>query len=89
MDQTPTTLFDSYEQDFRHIISGISDKLEGGGKNLVGGMLCVRSCTVSTSSHSSTLEQRKAALRRVEIELDEADDIVCSLSCVFGVGILS
>src|SRR5258708_2032111 len=40
-------------------------------------------------SHSSTLEQRKAALRRVEIELDEADDIVCSLSCVYGCGILS
>jgi len=60
MDQTPTALFDSYELDFRHIVSGISDKLEGSGKNLVG-------------------EQRKAALRRVEIELDEADDIVSQL----------
>ena len=38
MEQTPTALFDSYEADFRHIISGISDKLEGTGKNLVGGM---------------------------------------------------
>ena len=38
MDQTPTVLFDSYEQDFRQIISSISDKLEGSGKNLVGGM---------------------------------------------------
>jgi len=46
-------------------------------------MLHVRSWTVFTSSHSSTLEQRKAALRRVEIELDEADDIVCFLSRVW------
>lgn len=60
MDQTPTALFDSYEQDLRHIISSVSDKLEGSGKNLVG-------------------EQWKAALRRVEIELDEADDIVSQL----------
>jgi vesicle transport through interaction with t-SNAREs protein 1 len=60
MDQTPTALFDSYEQDFRHIISSISQKLEGSGKNQLG-------------------EQRKAALRKVEIELDEADDIVSQL----------
>ncbi|KDR73314.1 hypothetical protein GALMADRAFT_251929 [Galerina marginata CBS 339.88] len=60
MDQTPTALFESYEQDFRHIISSISEKLEGSGKNQLG-------------------EQRKAALRKVEIELDEADDIVSQL----------
>ncbi|KJA13639.1 hypothetical protein HYPSUDRAFT_209368 [Hypholoma sublateritium FD-334 SS-4] len=60
MDDTSTTLFDSYEQDFRHIISGISDKLEGNGKSQQG-------------------EQRKAALRKVELELDEADDIVSQL----------
>ncbi|KAF9552788.1 vesicle transport v-snare protein vti1 [Agrocybe pediades] len=60
MDQTPTSLFDAYEQDFKHLISSISDKLEGNGRNQVG-------------------EQRKAALRKVEIELDEADDIVSQL----------
>jgi len=60
MDQTPTALFESYEQDFKHIIYGISEKLEGSGKTQLG-------------------EQRKAALRRVEIELDEADDIVSQL----------
>ncbi|KAF6752142.1 vesicle transport v-snare protein vti1, partial [Ephemerocybe angulata] len=53
---TPTVLFDSYEQDFLHIIDGVRQKLEGEGRNGVG-------------------EQRKAALRKVEIELDEADDI--------------
>ena len=39
MDQTPTALFDAYEQDFRHIVASISDKLEGSGKNLLGGRL--------------------------------------------------
>ncbi|KAF8799112.1 vesicle transport v-snare protein vti1 [Phlegmacium glaucopus] len=53
MDATPTALFDSYEQDFKHIIRSISNKLEG--------------------------KQRKAALRKVELELDEADDIVSQL----------
>ncbi|KAF5319808.1 hypothetical protein D9611_012844 [Ephemerocybe angulata] len=60
MDQPPTVLFDSYEQDFLHIIDGVRQKLEGEGRNGVG-------------------EQRKAALRKVEIELDEADDIVSQL----------
>jgi hypothetical protein len=40
MDATPTALFDSYEQDFKHIIRSISDKLEGNGKNQLGGMYC-------------------------------------------------
>ncbi|PFH45696.1 hypothetical protein AMATHDRAFT_51524 [Amanita thiersii Skay4041] len=60
MDASPTTLFESYEQDFRHILLGIREKLEGHGREQRG-------------------EQRKAALRRVEIELDEADDIVSQL----------
>jgi len=53
-------MFDSYESDFRHLITSIKDKLEGTGRNLQG-------------------EERKAALRKVEIELDEADDIVSQL----------
>ncbi|KAK2464912.1 hypothetical protein APHAL10511_002988 [Amanita phalloides] len=60
MDSSPVGLFDSYEQDFKHIIQGIRDKLESGGNADKG-------------------EQRKAMLRRVEIELDEADDIVSQL----------
>ncbi|KAF8627920.1 hypothetical protein AX15_004170 [Amanita polypyramis BW_CC] len=60
MDSSPVGLFDSYEQDFKHIIQGIREKLEGGVKIERG-------------------EQRKATLRRVEIELDEADDIVSQL----------
>ena len=57
MDNSPTALFDSYEQDFKQIILAIREKLEGDAKDVQG-------------------EQRKAALRRVEMELDEADEMV-------------
>ena len=57
MDNSPTQLFNSYEQEFNHIISSIRQKLEGDTQNDSG-------------------EQRKAALRRVEMELDEADELV-------------
>jgi len=60
MDNSPTTLFDTYEQDFRQIIDSIRDKLDGEGRNERG-------------------EQRKAALRRVEMELDEADEMVSQM----------
>lgn len=38
MDNSPTSLFDSYEQDFKQIISSIREKVEGEGKNERGGM---------------------------------------------------
>ena len=80
MDDSPTNLFDSYEQDFRHIISGISDKLEGNGKNQQGGKRIAQSAVFRYPNLSLLAsEQRKAALRKVELELDEADDIVCEL----------
>ena len=38
MDNSPTALFDSYEQDFKQIIGSIRDKLDGGeGRNERGG----------------------------------------------------
>ncbi|TFK48099.1 V-snare-domain-containing protein [Heliocybe sulcata] len=60
MDNSPTALFDSYEQDFHQIIASIREKLDGDGKEQRG-------------------EQRKAALRRVEMELDEADEMVSQM----------
>ena len=57
MDNSPTALFDSYEQDFKQIIQSIRGKLDGDAQDAQG-------------------EQRKAALRRVEMELDEADEMV-------------
>lgn len=42
MDQSPTAMFDSYEQDFRHIMGNISEKLEGGAaKGQFGGRLSI------------------------------------------------
>lgn len=60
MDNSPTALFDSYEQDFKQIIQSIQDKLNGDAKEQQG-------------------EQRKTALRRVEMELDEADEMVSQM----------
>jgi vesicle transport through interaction with t-SNAREs protein 1 len=47
MDQTPAALFDAFEQDFRHIINSISEKLEGSGKNQLGGALNRCRCIVA------------------------------------------
>ncbi|KAL5534866.1 hypothetical protein ACEPAG_1331 [Sanghuangporus baumii] len=60
MDTSPTSLFDSYEQDFEQIIASIRDKLDADSPTQPG-------------------EQRKAALRRVEMELDEADEMVAQM----------
>ena len=61
MDNSPTALFDSYEQDFKQIIQSIRGKLDGDAQDAQG-------------------EQRKADLRRVEMELDEADEMVRSVA---------
>lgn len=37
MDNSPTALFDSYEQDFKQIIASIREKLEGGDEGERGG----------------------------------------------------
>ncbi|KAI0271263.1 t-SNARE [Gloeopeniophorella convolvens] len=60
MDSSPTSLFDSYEQDFQQILQSIRDKLEGDAADQRG-------------------EQKKAALRRVEMELDEADEMISQM----------
>ncbi|TFK76019.1 vesicle transport v-snare protein vti1 [Pluteus cervinus] len=64
MDTSPTALFESYEQDFQQFIETIKDKLEGEGKDETGG---------------NFLEQRKGTLRRVEMDLDEADEMVSQM----------
>jgi len=60
MDQSPTALFDSYEQDFQSIMTQVRTKLDGDAAAARG-------------------EQRKAALRRIEMELDEADEMVSQM----------
>lgn len=37
MDNSPTALFDSYEQDYHQFIETIREKLEGDGKDEGGG----------------------------------------------------
>jgi vesicle transport through interaction with t-SNAREs 1 len=71
MEHTPATLFDAYDADYQHLISSIKTKLDVEIKNQQGGKCLSLSCCLL-----SQVEQRKATLRRVEIELDEADDIV-------------
>ncbi|KAF9498458.1 vesicle transport v-snare protein vti1 [Pleurotus eryngii] len=66
MNNSPTTLFDSYEQDFQQFIETIRPKLEGNAEEPAGG---------SSAIH----DQRKASLRRVEMELDEADEMVSQM----------
>ncbi|EJD04617.1 vesicle transport v-snare protein vti1 [Fomitiporia mediterranea MF3/22] len=60
MDNSPTSLFDTYEADFDQIVASIRTKLDGDSPEQSG-------------------EQRKAALRRVEMELDEADEMVAQM----------
>ncbi|KAF8327613.1 vesicle transport v-snare protein vti1 [Cantharellus anzutake] len=60
MDNSPTSLFESYEQDFKSIIESIRGKLDGEAKDQNG-------------------EQRKATLRRVDMEVEEADEIISQM----------
>ncbi|VDC03234.1 unnamed protein product [Peniophora sp. CBMAI 1063] len=55
----PTALFDSYEADFRQILDGVREKLDG--------------------AQDQGAEGKKAALRRVEMELDEADEMLSQM----------
>lgn len=79
MNSSPTALFDSYEQDFRQFIGTIQEKLEGEGSDDRDGEQPYYLCsTKSIEQGFSLLEQRKTVLRRVEMELDEADEMVQS-----------
>jgi vesicle transport through interaction with t-SNAREs protein 1 len=76
MDSSPTSLFDSYEQDFQQILQSIREKLEGDGADQRGGRLLTPSLVLSLTSLVPLPEQKKASLRRVEMELDEAEEMV-------------
>jgi len=74
MDTSPTALFESYEQDFRQFIETIQEKLDDNGGDDKG---CFKSLNITTHTHLSQLEKRKSNLRRVQMELEEADEMVC------------
>ncbi|KAK8849702.1 hypothetical protein IAR55_005037 [Kwoniella newhampshirensis] len=60
MDNSPTALFENYDEDFKQLLASLKGKLDGDVKSLKG-------------------EQRKAALKRVSEELDEAEEIVAQM----------
>ncbi|WWC92820.1 uncharacterized protein L201_007779 [Kwoniella dendrophila CBS 6074] len=60
MDNSPTALFENYDEDFKQLLASLKSKLEGDVKQLKG-------------------EQRKAALKKVSEELDEAEEIVAQM----------
>jgi len=82
MDSSPVALFDSYDQDFQQIIQSVREKLNGEANDQHAGMLVVLPLHQGLDSSLCTRpEQRKATIRRVEMELDEADEMVrCYLS---------
>lgn len=79
MDSSPASLFDSYEQDFQQILQSIRQRLDGDGSDQRGGTSETRVVCFSSRPQFFS-EQKKAVLRRVEMELDEADEMVCTYS---------
>lgn len=55
MDSSPTALFDSYEQDFQQFIESVRDKLEGSGKDEVGGAYFSLSLSLGPHIHLAYL----------------------------------
>jgi len=75
MDTSPTALFESYEQDFRQFVETIQEKLEDNGGDDRG----FQNLDISPLklTHLFHAEKRKSNLRRVQMELEEADEMVC------------
>ena len=80
MDISPTALFDSYEQDFWQFIATIREKVEANGTEDAngGGEFAYRQhfLTSLISAYQRPTEQKKTTWSRVEMELDEADEMV-------------
>lgn len=77
---TPDNLFDAYHSDYQHLIGSVRNKLEKDAQEQQGGMPLIDAPALCRLVELVNVEQRKATLRRVEIELDEADDIVSTNS---------
>ncbi|TXT13686.1 hypothetical protein VHUM_01053 [Vanrija humicola] len=60
MDNSPTALFENYDEDLNQLLSSLKNKLEGDVKQLKG-------------------EPRKALLKKVADELDEAEEIIAQM----------
>lgn len=69
-------LFANYEQDFTSITESIKEKLERQIPNQKGGKKTKKKTTRITITKKNTIEERKATIRAIEREIDEADEIV-------------
>ncbi|KAH8079770.1 t-SNARE [Filobasidium floriforme] len=61
MDNSPTALFENYDEDFKSLLTSLKQKLDGGAIRDLSG------------------EQRKSSLKKVEAELDEAEEIISQM----------
>ena len=74
---TEVTLFESYEQDFNGLLLSIQSKLSAATSQGIGEF----PARVPHTDAYDGIEQRKASIRRAELEMDEADDMVrCLIS---------
>lgn len=67
MDNSPTALFDSYEQDFQQIVQSISQKLDGDAKEERGGTYSTSLCSIHAAGHCG-VPGLSACCEREEIE---------------------
>jgi hypothetical protein len=72
-----SALFENYDEDLKLLLASLKGKLEGDVRQLEGGECCGRVGVDAWGS--SRAEQRKAALKKVGEELDEAEEIVSSI----------
>lgn len=69
-----SALFENYDEDLKQLFGSLKGKLDGEAKSLTGGKHY--ECGYVALSHRFCIEQRKAALKRVSEEIDEAEEIV-------------
>lgn len=70
-----SALFENYDEDLKQLIASLKGKLEGDVKQLKGGKLASPD-EIARPSAEPNSEQKKAALKKVSEELDEAEEIV-------------
>lgn len=79
-----TSSFNTYEQDFKVLIHSIRSQFDGDeGEVQTGTVSCVRQLLQSVNLTFLDAEQRKATSRRVEMELEEADEMVSIPTTLF------
>ena len=81
MDTSPTALFDSYEQDFQQLTDSIKGKLEGAKDERTGEYLAPLNLSLPLNVCLIKQSREETGLRRAEMDLEEADEMVRSATC--------